>query len=531
MREEAHEIADSKITVHDRHRFEIKLDIELPPHRVSGYRVDTYFFVPRALNVNPHTYSKDLFYSSIQRYIRFKTPQFSLSRIIDPSCDTSPLARIRKHLRTVVSSAGAPESIDVVFSETKLLGAVTRGAIRDVVKQLLADLATVDAGDTGGSRLRTVQQSTQAFLDDIDTYLSAVRELGTDMLDASVPVKLREAFLFFDEFISLTIQDYLSTLLHAFRERPDLLEMCGTVDATIAAMITGQQSHRESMGYPSVLSNGKTDSTLLYRRGVLKKFISNVLFLNTEVSEWEGLSQIPLAVAAGFAMLFAATAMIFAQNRYTTNSIPFIVVVVVSYVFKDRLKDWLKLYLSKGLVRWTADRKIRIRDPHSGRVIGRLKEAFSFAEEARIPPEVLHRRHMDNITSIDEEGKPERVIKYEKEVTLFPARISRFHQRRRDLNDITRLNIDDFLKQADDPVVDYLQLDPTSGRLDQVQCQRVYHVNVVFTYRSIGSRKPAPERVERIRLVLNRDGIVKLDEVMPVPGDRQAPAFLQGVGS
>jgi hypothetical protein len=518
MREEANEIADSKISVHDRHRFEIKLDIDLPAHEAGGYRVDTYFFVPRALNINPNTYSKDLFYSSIQRYIRFKTPQFSLSRIIDPSTDTSPLARIRKDLQTVLAGSRDEEIVESIFCETKLLGAVTRGAIRDVVKELLGGLAAIGSPDGSGARLQVVQESAQTFVGDIHAYISAVRELEEEMLIRAVPVKLREAFLFFDEFISLTIQDYLSTLLHAVRGRPDLEEPFRPLDAAIAAIIIGQQSHRESMGYPSVLSKAETDSTLLYRRGVLKKFISNVLFLNTEVSEREGLSQIPLAVAAGFAMLFAAVVMVAAQNRYTTNSIPFIVVVVVSYIFKDRLKDWLKLYLSKGLVRWTADRKIRIRDPYSGRVIGQLKEAFSFAEEARIPLEVLHRRHMDNITSIDEEGKPERVIKYEKEVSLFPERISRFHQRRRDLNDIMRLNIDDFLKQADDPVVDYLHLDPASGQLEQVQCQRVYHVNIVFTYRSIGSRKQAAERIERIRLILNRDGIVKLDEVMPAQG-------------
>lgn len=514
MREEAHEIADSKISVHDRHRFEIKLDIELPAHEASGYRVDMYFFVPRALNINPSTYSKELFYSSIQRYIRFKTPQFSLLEIIDPSVEASPLARIRKDLLTLLAGSENGETVETVFCETKLLGAVTRGAIRDGVKRLLGDLATLPPVEAPDTPLAAFRESAQEFIGDLDAYIVRVRELRQEMLGPAVPVKLREAFLFLDEFISLTVQDYLSMLLHALRERSDLGNSCSQMDASIAAMIGAEQRYRQSMGYPSVLSNGRTDSTLLYRRSVLKKFISNVLFLNTEVSEWEGVSQIPLAVAAGFAMLFAAVVMVLAQNRYTTNSIPFIVVVVVSYIFKDRLKDWLKLYLSKGLVRWTADRKIRIRDPYSGRVIGKLKEAFSFAEEARIPAEVLYCRHMDNITSIDEEGKPERVIKYEKEVSLFPARVSRFHQRRRDLNDIMRLNIDDFLKQADDPFVDYLHLDLASGQLQQVHCQRVYHVNVVFTYRSLDSRKQAAQRFERIRLVLNRDGIVKLDEVL-----------------
>ena len=128
---------------------------------------------------------------------------------------------------------------------------------------------------------------------------------------------------------------------------------------------------------------------------------------------------------------------------------------------------------------------------------------------------------MDNITSIDEEGKPERVIKYEKEVELFPARISRFHERRRDLNDIMRLNIDDFLKQADDPTVAYLHLNSESGQLESSQCRRVYHVNLILKYSFYDAQKHVRFRFQRIRLILNRNGIVKLEEVMPLPGQQR----------
>ena len=98
---------------------------------------------------------------------------------------------------------------------------------------------------------------------------------------------------------------------------------------------------------------------------------------------------------------------------------------------------------------------------------------------------------------------------------MFPQRISRFHSRRRDLNDIMRLNIDDFLKQADDPLVEFLHLDSRTGQLEPVQCPRLYHVNMVIVYRWVDAQRQPRERFERIRLVLNRDGIVQLDEVAP----------------
>ena len=42
-------------------------------------------------------------------------------------------------------------------------------------------------------------------------------------------------------------------------------------------------------------------------------------------------------------MLFAALITVYFQSRYAMNSMPFVAAVVISYIFKDRIKDWLKL--------------------------------------------------------------------------------------------------------------------------------------------------------------------------------------------
>ncbi len=335
--EEANEIADAKISIHDRHRFEVKLDVDLAESDASGYRVETYLFVPSALNITPNTYSKNLFYNSIPRYIRFKTPQFSLTRIVDPLDEASPLSRIRKGLEALGRAPGDGEHVETIFAETKLLGAVSRAAIRDGVRELLAGVGEPASPDGSEARLLAAIAGGHELVAEVNSYLAAVRDLRKTMLSDAVPIRLREAFLFVDEFISLTIQDYLSTLLDALRERSDPTGACCSLDAELAEIVVGQQAHRQSMGYPSVLTRGMVDSTLLYRRGVLKKFVSNVLFLTPEVSEWGGLSQVPLAIAAAIAMLFAAIVTVSAQTTFATNSMAFVFIVVVSYAFKARL--------------------------------------------------------------------------------------------------------------------------------------------------------------------------------------------------
>ncbi len=187
-REEANEITDSKTLVHDRHRFEVKLDIDPPAGDTCGYRVDTYFFVPSALNITPNTYAKNLFYSSMQRYIRFKTPPFSLSRIVDPGEEASPLSRIRKGLDSISGGTATIDLTDAMFREIKMLGATTRGAIRDSVKGLLGLLARPGGGGDNG--LREVRNGGHALAAEIETYVAAVQDLRHRLLEPVVPQKL-----------------------------------------------------------------------------------------------------------------------------------------------------------------------------------------------------------------------------------------------------------------------------------------------------------------------------------------------------
>ena len=105
---------------------------------------------------------------------------------------------------------------------------------------------------------------------------------------------------------------------------------------------------------------------------------------------------------------------------------------------------------------------MEILDPVSGARIGSFKEAFSFLSDGAVPPDIMRTRNIDNITSVDEEGKPEWVFKYEKAVVLFSDRIARHHTRLHDLNDIMRFSVREFVAYADDPETDRLHLDPTS---------------------------------------------------------------------
>ena len=117
----------SKIRIHDKHRLEIKLDFDLDDVDKTFYSVETFFFIPRSLNVGPHNYHKEQFYDSCQRYIRFSTPKISLSRMCDTSLEYSPLTRIRNKMKEVQAGDNSTGLIEKICYEIKMLGCIIRG--------------------------------------------------------------------------------------------------------------------------------------------------------------------------------------------------------------------------------------------------------------------------------------------------------------------------------------------------------------------------------------------------------------------
>ena len=211
MIEEQNDIFDSRVQFHDRHRFEIKLDIDLDASPESTYSVETYFFVPRALNIGPHSYSKERFYNDIQRYIRFKTPKVSLSRLCDPALETSPLKRINDSLSLILAGSKDRVLIKTVYDELKLLGCVIRGEARDHAKSFIEDIKTYGAKNADHPRQPYVPGGLGNFLGEVKQLTAAVCALKGSVSDPVVPKVLKEAFAFFDEYFSLIIEEYLTS--------------------------------------------------------------------------------------------------------------------------------------------------------------------------------------------------------------------------------------------------------------------------------------------------------------------------------
>lgn len=497
----------SKIRVHDRHRLEIKLDFDLDDVAKSSYSIETYFFVPRSLNVGPHNYHKEQFYDSCQRYIRFSTPKISLSRICDASLEYSPLTRIRSMMKAVQAGDNSTEMMEKICYEIKLLGCITRGELRDNVKQFADSYSS--SGMTG-----ILESAVELFLGDLDRFRKNFDMLRTEMSAPLVPVKIRETFAFCDEYISLSLEEHMSGLAFMLQNSADVKsKTVSSFHSRIVKIIQEEIAYRRESSYPSVFDPESANELLIYRRGILKKFVSAVLFIRAEFSEWEALTQIIFGFAAGVAMLFASVISVYYQNKYTTTSVPFVTALVISYIFKDRIKDWIKFSFSKKLAHWISDRKIDVIDPDTFKSVGELKEGFTFIKHENLPPDVFRLRNADYLTSVDSEGRPERIFKYKKHIMLKPSAIIRNHDRRKGINDIMRFNVARLIQQADDPLATYNYLNEKTGLVEKTSCSRVYHINVIVRYTYTDRDGEEQEYFERRRIILNKNGIVRMEEV------------------
>jgi hypothetical protein len=112
------------------------------------------------------------------------------------------------------------------------------------------------------------------------------------------------------------------------------------------------------------------------------------------------------------------------------------------------------------------------------------------------------------MTDIETSTNTERVLMYRKSVHLDSAKLlENAEYSFSGINDIFRLNVTNFIKKADNPVVLMNTMDE-EGVLKTVPCDREYYINLVFRYSYDGTVE-----LKRFRIALSRDGIRAIEEV------------------
>jgi hypothetical protein len=485
---------DAAVTIHDDYQIELKLNYPLPKGRTKTfYEVGLFVFAPLSLGINPATYSKKQFYIDLQTYIRVKTPSIPLSRLTDG--EMSPLGMLRAMVEAMAQqpSKGPPENYE---SKIKLFCCILKSAVRDYV---------TSAHEMG---LAEDQQRM------VDNYLRDVRKVTTgyrnlrDMIQIpGVERTTADIYLFGDEYISLLIEDYTYHLVEGLLNGGLYQEK----QKELLAMIDDEVQYRAKRGYLSIPDEQKDNETLVFRRSVLKKYMATVLFLDADIKK-DGVivEQTLFGIAAGLAMLFATTVAFIWQSIYGSLTLPFFIALIVSYIFKDRFKDFFRFYLSRKMTQYIFDYKTRIYNV-SRYVVGVCRESFEFIRRQKLSPEIWKIRDRDHITEIENGWVGEQVFLYRKQIRLHPDwKGSIFSEYDIDgINDIMRFNIQDFLRKMDDPNKELFVMNDEGYH--RINGARVYHLNLIIQL--TGDQH---QSYTRYRVILNRKGIKRIEKVRTI---------------
>jgi len=485
---------EETIHIHDKYQFEIKLGYQFQgKKKTTAYDVETYLFFPNSLRVNRHTYSKADFYNDIQAYIRLKTPTILLKDMARGM--QSPLAKLTTSVERLLRNLNNT-TISHYEYHMKMFCCIFKSAIRDHVSFIIMKDNPVDIEDLLHNYLNSIQAITREF-----------RAIRSPINVPTIEERLFSIYLFGDEYLSVLIESYSY----------DLLEHLKTVtfpvkdrySAKLLDLISSERTYRQQHSYPSLPDANSTNEEFLFRTSVLKKYMGSVLFLNTRVKrEGEWLEQLAFAVAAGVAMMFATGIAFVAQMEFVNLSLPFFMILVISYMFKDRIKDLTRGYLGNKLRHVLFDHKTYVYASPKDK-IGWCKESFTFLDERRLPKHILKLRDRDHITEIENGWVGEQTILYRKRIKLFCKHLEHLYHDYpvESINDIVRLNVLKFLSKMDNPKKPVYV--PDGDSYLKIHGRRVYHVNMILKYST-------KTRVvyRRFRIVLSRSGIKRIEEVI-----------------
>ena len=467
------------VKAHGRFQLEIKQKVSFDrrAHDIR-YRIETWFFLPAALQVNPDIYSPKTFQQNLKNYIRLRPPTRKLAQLLEPE---EMLAELAAFL------ADKPDKNEVERYENvlKRYALTYKRALRLAIKWLERDPKKRDAAAIG------------ELLAEIHDVLTAWRALET-LAAAHEAVFASQAFAYCDEYISLTTLHYLRRLV--------LIDGIPQT-AAIHALWQTEMTYCRTRFPDSIPAHDSNNEDVLYRWSILRKYISRYLFLDVRRRKGNPLLLHSIyAIAAAIAMIFATFVAFFWQGRYGALSNNLFMALVVAYIFKDRIKEIGREWLLSCFREWIPDRRLRIfRGEHLE--VGSCSESFRFVRPEKLPPEIRTLREQAHWLKLLNDHRAEDVLLYRKEVVLH-NQPELFERTQYAIVDITRFNVSGFLRQIDH-LFEHL---PVADEDDAVVTgERLYHVYMIRRITFAGQVAS-----KLVRLVLNAEGIKRLELIQPL---------------
>ncbi len=508
-------LLENRLDVHDRKQFELKLEYQPSGTDPSStYFVDAWIFIPAQLNITPDTYPREFFYADIHNYLRLKTPTLDFDEIL--AGHHSPLVQLEE--RVALGLMG-PQS-EVIY-DAKMLSCVFRGACRRFSKQMNESCAalapSIEAPERGiPGTLEALDVLARSSIKAVQETLRRYRVVTRVLSDKyGLDERTQASCRLVDEYMSLTVEQFFRKTVVEMDQMPRT-GLYVELRKELMGQVVADERYRKDHKLRSVISATGDNEEYTHRVGFLKKFCMNILFLKVRRASgrknWE---EVLFAMAAGLAMAFATGVVFFAQNKIPQASFNFFLVLVVGYMFKDRIKEGARRVFSSFASKHLYDRATRIMDPVTQDRVGVCREKVDY-QSPTVPDEVQRLRRTDDFITVSQGELSETVIRYQKKIILDSGMLPRLGDDGiiTGVTDIIRINIDRMLRDMDDPesAMEYVDLeDFTVGKVKAAKC---YQLDMAFRF-SVDDGEHKHTTMQLVRLILDRNGIKRMLRFAP----------------
>jgi hypothetical protein len=503
-------LLENRLDIHDRKQFELKLEYQpsgLDPD--SEYYLDAFIFLPASLNVNQDTWPREDFYADLHNYVRLKTPTLSFAEML--TNELSPLQQLEQRISLGLMG---PEG-EVVY-DAKMLSCVFRGALRRFSRGVQERCSEMAAGKDSAEPVppaseEELQRLAHVSVTGVRDVLKRYRTV-TAQLAEKYPLeeRTRASFRLVDEYMSLAVEQFFRKTVVQMDEMPRT-GIYAELRKEIMAQVVSEEGYRKDNELRSIISPTGDNEEYTHRLGMLKKFCMNILFLKVQRSagrqNWE---EVTFAVAAGLAMAFATGVAFIAQSRVPQASWNFAMLLVVGYMFKDRIKEGARRILTKYMRRFLPDRTTRIVDPVTAEDVGECREKVDYGHGVQVPEEIKRLRNIDDFITVSQGELSEQVIRYQKKIVLDSEMLPRLGDGFiTGVTDIIRLNVDRLLHDMDDPEAALEYVDLEDFTVGKVKAAKSYQIDLAFRF-MVDDGDHKSSRFQLVRLVLDRNGIKRM---------------------
>ncbi len=479
---------------HDNFSVEFKFGFEGNHEEVGRHEfvVNSWIFVPNSLDINTQTYGKDQFYRDIKSNVRLITPVYLLRSLADAG--SLPFVTLRGALEALASQPSATNE-ENYESQIKLFVAIFKSAIRNHSIHI-----------TQSDGMNEVGYLTEDFVASVRKIVEEYRKLYPIINVPTVEPRLRNYFLFGDEIMSHIIDVQSLRILKRIDRSGDAALVA--VRESLVALLRKEKSYKLSQGYEILEPDDAVGNrALVFRYGLLKKYVESELYIKlNKKRDGFAIEQVYYSLAAGLAMIFATAVAWFAQLKYGNITGPLFVVLVVSYMLKDRIKDLMRYYFAHRLGNKYFDNKaeVRIHD----KSVGVIKEGVDFISEHKTPKEVMELRDRSSLVEAENKIFEEKILLYRKRVVINNEQLSSASVYPvKGINEILRFHMHRFTQKMDNPEVPVDTLG-TDDNLTTVKVQKIYYINIVMQLID-GS----DVLLRRFRVVMTRDGILGVEDM------------------